>query len=306
MDRLQMLRVFARVAEMESFTRAAATLGLPLATVSSAVKSLETRVGSRLLQRTTRRVRMTHDGRMFYERSKDLLADADELETMFHDTGRRVEGRIRVDLPSRTASLHVLPELGAFLEEHPGIFVEFGSTDRAVDLVREGYDCVLRVGEVRTQDLVVKRLGTIELANCASPAYLERYGTPRKLADLTKHQLVHFTSTLGARVDGWEYQAEDEWKEIPMAGRIAVNNAEAYIAACLAGLGIVQIPSVGLRAHLKAGTLVEIMRKYRARPMPISLLYPHRRNVPRRVRLFMDWLEAIVRKEMLSAKVVVP
>lgn len=293
-----MFTVFARVAEMESFTRAARSLGLPLATVSAAVRELEDLVGSRLLQRTTRRVRMTVDGRMFYERSRDLLSDAEELETMFQEASATVAGRIRVDMPSRTARLQVLPLLGAFLEAFPAIFVELGSTDRAVDLVREGYDCVIRVGEVANQELVVRRLGVLELGNFASPSYIERYGTPRKLADLDKHFLVHFTPSLGQRVDGWEYEEAGVWKERPMAGRIAVNNAESYTAACLAGLGIIQTPRVSLEKDLAAGRLVEVMRKFRARPMPISLVFPHRRNVPRRVRLFTDWLESTLRTQM--------
>lgn len=295
-----MLTIFARVAEMESFTRAATSLGLPLATVSTGVKVLEEHIGSRLLHRTTRRVHLTHDGAMFYERAKDLLADADDLETMFQATGRQAHGRIRVDLPSRTARLQVLPLLATFLDEHPGIFIELGSTDRAVDLVREGYDCVVRVGEVTALDLVAKRIGQLDLGNFASPAYLKRHGTPKTLADLRNHHLVHFTQTLGQKVDGWEYEEDGVWKELPMSGRIAVNNAESYTAACLAGLGLIQTPRVSLEADLKAGRLVEVLRKYRARPMPISIVFPHRRNVSHRVRLFMDWLEALIRNQIVS------
>ena len=292
MDRLQSMTVFARVAEMQSFVRAAESLGLPKATVSTAVQQLEERVGSRLLQRTTRRVRLTQDGTMFYERCKDLLADADDIETMFHESGKQLEGRIRVDLPSRSARYEVIPELPSFLRAHPGIFVELGTTDRAVDLVREGYDCVVRVGELDGSELVGKRLGALQLVNVASPGYLERFGTPKKLADLGRHQMVHFTPTLGQKLDGWEYLDGTEWKTMAMSGSIAVNNSEAYTAACLAGLGLIQTPKGTLERYLKDGRLVEVLPKLRARPMPMSILYPHRRNVSRRVRAFLEWLEA--------------
>lgn len=294
MDRLQTMAVFTRVAEMRSFVRAAESLGLPKASVSTAVQRLEERVGSRLLQRTTRRVQLTHDGGIFYERCKDLLADCEEIESMFQGHGQPLQGRIRVDLPSRSARFEVIPALPQFLLEHPGIFLELGTTDRAVDLVREGYDCVLRVGELDASELVGKRLGSMDLWNLASPAYLDRHGTPQRMSDLRKHHLVHFVSTLGQKLDGWEYHDGDAWKMQPMTGRIAVNNSDAYVAACVAGLGIIQAPCASLEAHLAAGRLVEVMPKHRAKPMPVTLLYPHRRNVSRRVRAFTEWLEAVL------------
>jgi DNA-binding transcriptional LysR family regulator len=294
MDRLQTLTVFSRVAELESFTRAAESLALPKATVSTAVRRLEERVGSRLLQRTTRRVQLTRDGAMFYERCKDLLADADELEALFQGDERALEGRLRVDLPSRMARLTVLPRLPEFLEAHPGLFLELGSTERPVDLVREGYDCVVRVGAFGPGDLVVRRLGELPLINCASPGYLARHGTPRRLADLERHTLVHFVGTLGGQLDGWEYEEDGVWKSKPMRGRLAVNSAETYAAAALAGLGLIQAPATSLERDLEAGRLVEMLPRLRARAMPVAILYPHRRQVSRRVRVFMDWLAALL------------
>jgi DNA-binding transcriptional LysR family regulator len=146
MDRPQTLSVFVRVAEMESFTAAAKSLGVPKATASNAVQQLEARLGARLLHRTTRRVRLTQDGTVFYERCKDLLADVEEVETLFQKSGEALSGRIRVDMPSRIARFQVIPRLPTFLDQHPALQIELGSTDRVVDLVREGYDCVVRVG----------------------------------------------------------------------------------------------------------------------------------------------------------------
>lgn len=292
MDRLDSMKVFARVAESESFTAAAKSLGLPKASVSTAVARLEERVGARLLQRTTRRVQLTPDGALFYERCKDLLADAEEVETLFQKTGEALTRRVRVDLPSRMARLRIIPKLGEFLAANPGVHVELGATDRAVDLVREGYDCVVRVGALRDSGLVARRLGELRLINCASPAYLAQHGTPKRLQDLSRHWLVHYVSVLGAKPDGWEYEEDGVWKELPMRGRVTVNNAEAYVAACVAGLGLIQVPDSTLDDDFRAKRLVEVLPRLRARPMPVHLLFPHRRQLSRRVRVFLDWLEA--------------
>lgn len=294
MDRLQTLSIFARVAEMESFTAAAKSLGIPKATASNAVQQLEVRLAARLLHRTTRRVSLTHDGAAFYERCKDLLADADELDAMFQKSGEALAGRIRVDLSTRMARFTVIPALPKFLAEHPSLELELGSTDRVVDLVREGYDCVVRAGALVESGLVARRVGEVEQVNCASPAYLRKHGRPKGLRDLERHFLVHYVSTLGGKPDGWEYEEDGQWKELPMRGQITVNNAEAYVAAAVAGLGFIQTPRWSLEEELHSGRLVEVLPRLRARPMPVSILYPHRRQLSRRVRVFMDWLEALL------------
>ncbi|MBL8951496.1 MAG: LysR family transcriptional regulator [Myxococcaceae bacterium] len=290
MDRLETMAVFARVAELESFTGAAKSLGLPKASVSLAVSKLEERLGARLLQRTTRRVSLTHDGRVFYERCRDLLTDADELETLFQKSGETLKGRLRVDMPSRMARFRVIPALPRFLAEHPELELELGSTDRAVDLVREGYDCVVRVGATGDSGLIARRIGEMKLINVASPAYLKQHGVPRRLEDLARHAQVQWANTFGQKPMGWEYEEAGEWKELPMKGRVTVNNAEAYVAAAVAGLGLIQTPAHTLDPELKSKALVPVLARYCAAPMPVSILYPHRRQLSRRVRVFIDWL----------------
>lgn len=296
MDRIEAMTVFARVAEAGSFTAAARSLGRSKANVSQAVARLEERVGARLLQRTTRRVELTREGAQFHERCRDLLADVEELETLFRQAGPDLSGRIRVDMASRMARFTVVPRLPEFLARHPGVQLELGATDRAVDLVREGYDCVLRGGASADSALVARRLGELPLVTCASPGYLQAHGRPRALADLDRHWLVHYTPTLGQRPDGFEYQDGEAWRERPMRGRVAVNSADAYVAACLAGLGLIQAPRLSLEEDLATGRLVEVLPRLRARPMPVTLLYPHRRQLPRRVRVFMDWLAGVFRE----------
>lgn len=298
MLRPELLQIYARVAELASFTQAADSLGLPKASVSQAVQQLEAALGTRLLLRTTRRVKTTPDGQLFYERCKDVLSDVDELQSMFQQGAQALRGRLRVDMPSGVARQQVLPRLGEFLGAHPLVDVELSSTDRRVDLVREGFDCVLRVGQLEDSALVARRVGELVQLNCASPAYLAAHGMPRKLDDLAQHKLVHYVPTLGAKSVGWEYVQDGETKRLPMAGALAVNDTGAYAAACVAGLGLIQAPALGMRPLIAQGLLVEVLPEWRAPAMPMNLLYAHRRHVPRRVQVFMNWLADLLAAEI--------
>ena len=301
MNRLEAMQIFARVAELASFTRAAESLGMPKASASNAVQQLESALGTRLLHRTTRKVQLTQDGQAFYERSKDLLADMDELQSMFQQGEQALRGRLRVDMPSGVARNFIVPRLPQFLQAHPQIELELSSTDRRVDLVREGFDCVLRVGALGDVNLIARPLGQFSIASCASPAYLRRHGTPQTLADLATHQLIHYVPTLGARSTGFEYPDGAGYSNLLMAGALTVNNSEAYQEACLAGLGLIQAPAVGVRHLLEQGLLVEVLPQYRAEPMPVSLLYANRRNLSKRVRVFMDWVAETLRPHLDAA-----
>jgi DNA-binding transcriptional LysR family regulator len=293
------MRTFTRVAELSSFSQAALDLGLPKATVSTAVQQLENTLGTRLLHRTTRSVALTQDGQAFYERSKDALADIDELQTMFQQPGTTtastLRGRVRVDMSTVMARSAVLPRLPELLQQHPQLEIELSSTERRVDLISEGFDCVVRAGTVTDPGLVSRPLPPMPMVNCASPQYLARHGTPHTLDDLTRHQLVHYAATLGAKCGGFEYVAEDGTDHaIPMGGALTVNNAEAYQSACLAGLGLIQAPLSGVGDALADGRLVQVLPGHRARPMPLALVYANRRNQPARVRVVMDWLAGVV------------
>lgn len=294
MDRLERMEVFVRVAELASFTQAAASLGMPKASVSEAVKQLEGWLGTRLLNRTTRRVHLTQDGEVFYERCRGLLADVEEATTLFHREERLLTGRVRVDMPTGSACRLVLPYLLDFQQRYPGIELELSTTDRRVDLVREGFDCVFRVGTLTDSSLIARPLGRLAVVNCASPAYLARYGTPETLEDLAQHKLVHYGQTLGRAEPGWEYWDGRACRDIPMSAALTVNSTETYLYACLSGLGMIQVPFIGVKDYLARGELVQVMPSFPAEPMDISLLYPHRRAMARRVRVFMDWLTELM------------
>ncbi len=294
MNTLEAMQVYVRVAEQASFTRAAESLGLLKATVSQAVQQLETSLGTRLLHRTTRKVQMTLDGQSYYDRCKELLADVESVQTMFQRSGEALRGRLRVDLPSRLARNHVIPRLPEFTRAHPQIEFELSTTDRLVDLVQEGFDCVLRVGAPRDPQLIARPLGRVAIKNCASADYLRRRGIPRTLQDLANHDLIHYAPVLGSKSDGFEYPVNGGYQQMPMSGSIVVNSSDAYHAACLAGFGLIQAPEIGVRESLASGALVEVLPQFRPESMPVSLLYAHRRNLPKRVRVFMDWLADVL------------
>ncbi|MFC6338440.1 LysR family transcriptional regulator [Pseudomonas sp. CCM 7891] len=292
MNKLELLRTFVRVSELSSFTQAGVSLGLPRSTVSEHVQALEELLGARLLQRTTRRVQATQDGRVLYERSKDLLSHMEELEGLFRQDEAQLIGRIRIDMPNVMARKLILPHLPEFMDRHPLVELEISSTDRQVDLLAEGFDCVLRVGAQPDQSVVARLLCSMPMINCASPAYLQRYGVPKTLADLANHQLVHYVRPLGARSPGFEYQHGNKVQHVAMAGRVTVNSTDAYQSACLGGFGLIQVPLLGIGELLASGELVAVLPEYPGPALDVSLLYAGQRHLPLRVRVFMDWLAA--------------
>ncbi|WP_443971521.1 LysR family transcriptional regulator [Sphingobium sp. CR28] len=296
MDRIDLFRIFVRVVDCASFTRAADTLALPRSSVSAAIQTLEARVGTRLLHRTTRRVAPTHDGTAFYERCKRLIADVEDAEGLFRHSDEQAAGHIRVDVPGRIGRLIVAPALPDFLARHPGISVTLGVTDRAVNMVEDRVDCALRVGTLSDSGLIAQSVGDLPLINVASPDYLARHGIPLSPEDLAGHEAVLYASPSTGRVEDWEWVEGDQVHTMPLPGRVTVNSAEAYIACCLAGLGMIQIPAYDVKADMLAGRLVDLMPDHRPEPMPMTLLYPHRQHLSRRVQLFAGWLGGLMRE----------
>ena len=292
---LHELRVFATVAELASFSRAADQLGLAKGRVSTSVQQLEAQVGTRLLQRTTRSVRLTPDGERFLDRCKELLTEAEQLEAMFRPAATGLTGRLRIDLPNRIARDLVLPRLPEFLAAHPLLEVGISTTDRLVDLVHEGFDVVLRVGALADSELVARPLGVLPMRNVASPAYLRAHGTPRTLADLARHRVVHYMPSLNAQGAAWDFVDTDgQRRTMPMRAHVTVNGTDAYQAAALAGLGLIQAPALGTDALVANGELVDVMAAFRAPPLPVSLMLPHRRQLAPRVQAAITWLAQVV------------
>lgn len=300
MDRIQHYRIFVSVMDSRSFTKAADLLQMPRSSVSTAIADLEARLGVRLLTRTTRMVTPTDEGAEFYERCLIFLADSEEIEGLFRGASRRIEGRIRVDMPGRIGRLIVAPALPQFLALWPGLQVELGMTDRAVDLVGERVDMALRVGPLPSSGLVSRRLGELRQINVASPDYLARHGTPRTPADLEGHVQVAYASPSTGRIADWEWQEGGGAHRHPLPWRVSANSAEGYIACALAGMGMIQIPAYDVAHHLAAGELVEVMPAHRAESLPMTLLSPAQPRSMRRLTVFADWLQVVLARDMGS------
>jgi DNA-binding transcriptional LysR family regulator len=239
-------------------------------------------------------VQLTEDGRVFHARARDLLADVDDLHSMFASDEVALRGRLRVDLPSELARTTIVPALPTFMATYPELELEVSSTDRQVDLVQEGFDCVLRLGPIGDETLIARPLGKLRMVNAASPAYLARYGVPRSLEDLQKHRAIHFARTLGAKPYGWEYPHGDSYARLQLLGALHVNSVQTYEAAGIAGLGLIQAPLLGIGRYLESGALIELLPDFRHKPLDVSLVVAHRRNLSRRVRAFMKWIENVL------------
>ncbi|CAI1072491.1 LysR family transcriptional regulator [Serratia entomophila] len=291
MDRIDAMRLFTRVVEQRSFTQAAQDLNLPRSTVTDAIKQLEARLGVRLLQRTTRHVSPTLDGEAYYQRCLAILADIEDAEMAF--AGARPRGLLRVEVHGTLARHFLLPALPDFLAQYPDIELYMSEGDRLVDALREGIDCVVRVGKLRDSDMVARRLGELEEITCAAPAYLQRFGTPHSLEDLQGHRMVGFRSSATGALVPLEFNVNGQPLTLALPATVSVSAAESLVAAARMGLGIIQVPHYHLHNDLAAGKLVPLLPQFPSTPMPVSLLYPHSRQLSARVRIFIDWFSKI-------------
>ncbi|WP_144629848.1 LysR family transcriptional regulator [Bordetella genomosp. 13] len=297
MDRLQSMQIFARVVEMHSFSRAAESLSLPPSRVTRAVKELETFLGVRLLQRTTRHISLTPDGTLYYDHCRRLLADIEAVESSFPGSAGQPRGRLRVDMTLSLARLVVLPSIDDFQSRFPDVELTLTVADRTVELVQEGIDCVIRAGTPEdSPTLVARRIGGFDWVTCASPQYLARHGTPTSLEDLARHQAVGYLSSKTARPLDWHFVVDGEERCIRMRERLIVNDTDAYVACGLEGLGLIRAGSYMVLQHLLSGRLRQVLAGYTAPAAPLSVLYPKNRHLSPTVRAFVDWVGEIMRK----------
>ena len=287
MDRIDAMRLFTRVVEQRSFTQAAQDLNLPRSTVTDAIKQLETRLQVRLLQRTTRHVSPTLDGEAYYQRCLTILADIEDAEMAF--AGAKPRGLLRIDVHGTLARQFLLPELPDFLTQYPDIELFMSEGDRLVDPVREGIDCVVRVGKLKDSDMVARRLGELEEVTCAAPDYLQRFGTPHSISELAGHRMVGFRSSASGTLMPLEFTVAGQTQQVTLPCTVSVSAAESLVAAARMGLGIIQVPRYHLRDSLDNGSLLPLLPQFPSTPMPVSLLYPRNRQLSPRVRVFIDW-----------------
>ncbi|MGM9484287.1 LysR family transcriptional regulator [Roseateles sp. NT4] len=291
MDQLLAIRALARVIEAGSFTRAADSLNMPIATVSKLVRDLESHLGVRLLQRTTRRLTVTPEGQDYYARSSRVLRDLEDIDGAFNLARGKPRGQLRVDVGGSTARDVLIPLLPDFMALYPDIRLELSVSDRSVDLVGDNVDCVIRGGAMESSSLVARRLGEAVLITCAAPAYLKRFGTPAYPEELKNgHRLVAYVSSDTGRPVPFRFERDGKPAEIKVDHRMGINESNAHLAACVAALGIVQTFGYAAAEALGDGRLVEILEDWRPARYPFQLVYPQARHVPHRLRVFMEWL----------------
>ena len=290
MNKLQAMEVFIQVVDAGGFTRAAENMQLPKATVSTLIAALESSLSVKLLNRTTRHVSITSDGAAYYEHCVRILSDVREAEESLSRTRLNPSGRLRVDAPTALASELLIPALPDFFARYPDIVLELGCSDRPVDLIEEGVDCAVRGGELGDVNLIARRVGVLHFITCASPSYLAHHGTPQHPNDLPRHRGVNFFSAKTGRTYEWDFTRDGERIQIAMLSHIALNDSNAYSAAGVAGLGIVQMTHFMLAPLMEQGKMVELLKEWESDPLPIHVIYPPNRHLSAKVRVFVEWV----------------
>ncbi|MEA9557074.1 LysR substrate-binding domain-containing protein [Xanthomonas nasturtii] len=292
MDRFDAMQAFARVVETGSFTKAADTLEMSRASVTHLVQQLEARLRVTLLNRTTRRVHVTADGAAYYERVVRLLADMDDAETSLSDASTLPRGRLRVDVPSPFARLILMPAVPAFHARYPDIQLDMGVSDRRVDLIGENVDCVVRGGTIADQSLIARRVGDLQTGVYAAPSYLQRLGTPAHPSELenTRHRCVGFMRWGTTTTVPYAMQRGEEAVTVHGRHVVAADDGNAYLAAGLAGMGVLWLPVYMAAAHVASGELVPVFEDWQLEPMPLSIAFAPNRHVSAKLRVFIDWV----------------
>lgn len=296
MDRFDAMQAFVRVVETGSFTKAAATLHMSKTTVTQLIQQLEARLRVRLLNRTTRKVNVTADGAAYYERVVRLLGDIDDAETSLSSASMAPRGRLRVDVPSPLARMLLIPALPGFFARYPEIQLTVGASDRMVDIIGENVDCVVRGGEITDQSLVARHVGDLKLGIYAAPGYLHRFGTPvhpRELEE-NRHTTVGFLWFRTGKALPYTMQRGEERMEAQGRSQLTVDDGNAYLAAGLAGLGVIWLPQYMAKPHLANGELLPLFEDWQMAPMPMYLAFPPNRHVSAKVRVFIDWVIELI------------
>ena len=289
MDRIDAMRAFVMVVSEASFTRAAERLETSPQLVSKYVAQLEQHLGGRLLNRTTRKLHLTEAGARYLPRAQQLLADLDDMEQQLGDLQTQARGRLRISAPVSFATRHLAPLLGDFQRAHPGVDIDLQLNDRKVDIVEEGFDIALRIGHLKSSSLIAKRIAPVRLVLCASPEYLARHGTPRRLEQLEAHRYLRYSymeQEAGESVFKW-LSGRGQYT----GGDLVSNNGDVLVEAAIAGAGLALQPTFISGAAIQTGKLRVILPEHEPEPMSLYAVYAHRQLLASKVRCFVDFLE---------------
>ncbi|MEG3127044.1 LysR family transcriptional regulator [Pantoea cypripedii] len=284
--------IFIQVVEQGSFTKAADVLQLHRPAVSKAIQQLEDELGAKLIHRTTRKLSVTAEGDAFYQRARQLMAEVGDMMASFSPT-LPPRGRLLLDVPLSLAHCLLIPNLAAFRTLYPEIEVVLLSSDKKTDLIAEGVDCLVRIGHLADSSFISRRLGDIRMVTCAAPAYIEKHGIPATPDDLQNHQAVNFFSEHSREVMDWKFYMDGVMISRRAGSSVLVDNSDILLSCGLAGLGIIQATRNALAPHIQAGRLVEVLTDYPPVAKPVSVLYPDRRYLAPKVRVFIDWFSEV-------------
>lgn len=303
MDQMAAMRAFSRVVEAGTFTRAAQLMGIPKPTLSKLIQGLESHLRTQLLNRTTRRVTVTADGAAYYERVARILADIDELDGSMSLSQASPRGRLRIDMSPSLAMIVLIPALREFHERYPEIQIDLGVTDRTIDLVSENVDCVIRAGTITDRSLIARRIAEFQFISCATPGYIARHGEPTHPSDLEKnHTVIGYFSSPSQKPFPFTFQRGAETIEISGRYIVAVNDGNAYVAAGLAGLGILNMPIFMAGEHLASGALRQILPDWTSDPMPLYIVYPPNRHLSTKLRVFVEWVAEVFGRKLAQRR----
>ncbi|MBW4565973.1 MAG: LysR family transcriptional regulator [Mojavia pulchra JT2-VF2] len=294
MDKLNSLVIFVRAAQYLSFSQAARQLGMSPSTISKAVLRLEEDMGIRLMNRTTRSITLTQDGENFYYRCCQILAELEEAELELKRSQTTPTGVLRIDISTELARLHIIPALPRFLAQYPDLKVDVSLTNRIVDLIEEGVDAVVRIGIGRDNRLIMHRLAIAKFIVCATPNYLQKYGTPKTINDLTHHNCITFISAWTGKSYDWRFQQDGKEVLLPVQGNIRLDNGEAILETALASVGIVQLYNYVAARAISSGKLQPILPEYAPPGYPISIVYPQKRYLSAKVNVFVEFLHGLM------------
>lgn len=289
MDLLQQLRIFVTVAERGSFARSAEALSLARPRVTNAIAALEREMGARLFHRTTRRTTLTGEGELLYDQALQLISDAERTRDMFGGSDQPPRGRLRVDVPVALARSVIVPRLAQFKSAYPGIEIVLGVSDQPADLIADGIDCVIRIGDLPASSMITRLIGRIDLVVCGSPAYLASNGVPATISDLSDHEAIVYFSGRGRRPTEWQLVEDSAERTVRMRPAMFVNDSEAFVACAIAGLGLIQVPRITVAEHIEAAALTQVLAQFSSVTRPVSILYPSRQYLTPQVRAFIDW-----------------
>lgn len=299
MDILQAMRTYVAVVDAGSFVGAMDATGFSKPAVSRQIADLEAELGGRLLQRTTRRLSVTDEGRTYYQRCKDILQSVEEAQAEVGASTLQAQGRLRIGAPLTFGVLHLAPLWGRFAAENPQVSLDVVLSDRVVDLVEEGYDLVVRIGRPTDSNLISRPLATSQLRTCASPGYLARRGTPSHPHDLAQHEVIMYSYS--SRGDEWHFDGPEGHIAVRLNSRFQANNGDTCRAAALADQGVIRQPDFLIHEDLRAGRLVELMPSYRSGELSIQALYHTRKQLPLKVRRLVDFLAEALRDSPWSS-----